>query len=57
VWLALARDHRPDWDCDTAEQLLQLRTRTKKLAEIANYFPDPDPQAESWTGPCLHYKT
>jgi hypothetical protein len=39
-----------------AEQLKQLRDRTKALAALANYFPDPDPQSMNWSGPCLRYK-
>ena len=38
------------------EQLMTLRGRAKALASIANYFPDPDPTIESWSGPCLRYK-
>jgi hypothetical protein len=40
-----------------AEQLKTLRDRTKALATLANYFPDPDPAAEPWAGPDLHYKS
>lgn len=39
------------------EQLKTLRDRAKALATLANYFPDPDPAAEDWTGPDLDYKS
>ena len=39
------------------EQLKTLHDRAKALANRANYFPDPDPAAEPWTGPDLHYKS
>ena len=39
------------------EQLKTLHDRAKALANRANYFPDPDPTAEPWTGHDLHYKS
>lgn len=39
------------------EELKKLRDRCKALAALANYYPDPDPASEPWTGPPLHYKT
>jgi hypothetical protein len=40
-----------------AEQLKTLRDRAKALATLANYYPDPEPAVEGWTGPDLHYKS
>jgi hypothetical protein len=34
----------------------EIRDRTKALARIANYLPDPNPSGENWTGPPLRYK-
>ncbi len=28
----------------------------KALSALAAYYPDPDPEAATWTGPELHYK-
>jgi hypothetical protein len=39
------------------EKLKELRDRTKALANIANYFPDPDLASAGWSGPPLLYKT
>lgn len=39
-----------------AEQLKTLRDRAKAFATLASYYPDPDPTAETWTGPDLLYK-
>ena len=38
------------------EQLQILRDRAKALAELANYYPDPDPPSLNWRGPKLSYK-
>jgi hypothetical protein len=40
-----------------APQLQILRDRAKALADLANYFPDPDPQSVSWGGPRLCYRS
>jgi hypothetical protein len=39
------------------EQLHVLRQRTKALAIIANYYPDPEPNGPKWTGSRLYYKS
>lgn len=39
-----------------AEQSERLDGIAKSLAELANYFPDPSPQALSWTGAMLSPK-
>ena len=39
-----------------ADQLLILHERTKALAALANYCPDPDPTGIAWIGPELRYK-
>jgi hypothetical protein len=39
-----------------AEQLYQMQERSKTLAKMANYFPDPDPPSATWAGPELRYK-
>jgi hypothetical protein len=39
-----------------APQLKVLQDRAKALADLANYFTDPDPPNANWTGPSLHYK-
>jgi hypothetical protein len=38
------------------EELKALRDRTKALANLAKYYPDPDPAAVGWVGPTLRYK-
>jgi hypothetical protein len=38
------------------EQLKEFRDRTKALANLANYFPDPKPTGDGWSGPPLRYK-
>jgi hypothetical protein len=43
-------------DPPPAKQLKFLRDREKSLANLANYYPDPDPPSPNWTGPKLSYK-
>jgi hypothetical protein len=38
------------------EQLKLLRDREKALANLANYYPDPDAASPNWSGPQLSYK-
>jgi hypothetical protein len=38
------------------ELLLVLRERVKMLANLANFFSDPDPAGPTWTGPPLRYR-
>jgi hypothetical protein len=38
------------------EKLMELRERTKALAKLANYLPDPDPSGSHWNGPPLRYR-
>ncbi|MDD2468529.1 MAG: hypothetical protein PHI97_31510 [Desulfobulbus sp.] len=34
--------------------LLAMRTRNKRLAKIANYFSDPNPESITWGGAALN---
>ena len=36
-----------------ARDLYSQRSQMKALARLANYFPDPNPSAETWCGPTV----